>query len=169
MFMRLAKALIRLRVCAGWSEALLVAHTTLLEISCRSSIISVEASYLFYLPNFYLHPYCVSVSNEGSLETGLMRKLAMNYLVILTYLLLVVSSINTRLCRAVGSESDCRSRRCVFDPGPVPYFRGDWSWNNSTVLLFLPLIQEVLSVRSESMCRKYWSIAKSSLPRKKGG
>ena len=32
-----AKALIRLRVCAGWSEALLVAHTTLLEISCHGS------------------------------------------------------------------------------------------------------------------------------------
>ena len=32
---RLAKALIRLRICAGWSEPLLVAHTTLLEISCR--------------------------------------------------------------------------------------------------------------------------------------
>ena len=31
----------RLRVCAGWSESLLVAHTTLLEISCRSSIIWV--------------------------------------------------------------------------------------------------------------------------------
>ena len=26
-----------LRICAGWSEALLVAHTTLLEISCRGS------------------------------------------------------------------------------------------------------------------------------------
>ena len=34
---RLAKALIRLCVCAGWSEALLVAHTTLLEISCTGS------------------------------------------------------------------------------------------------------------------------------------
>ena len=33
----LAKALIRLRICAGWSEALLVAHTTLLEISCTGS------------------------------------------------------------------------------------------------------------------------------------
>ena len=32
-----AKALIRLRVCAGWSEPLLVAHTTLLEISCHGS------------------------------------------------------------------------------------------------------------------------------------
>ena len=30
IFKRRAKALIRLRVCAGWSEALLVAHTTLL-------------------------------------------------------------------------------------------------------------------------------------------
>ena len=35
--MRLAKALIRLRVCADWSEPLLVAHTTLLEISCHGS------------------------------------------------------------------------------------------------------------------------------------
>ena len=26
-------------------------------------------------------------------------------------------------------ESDCRSRGREFDPGPVPYFRGDWSWN----------------------------------------
>ena len=33
-----AKALIRLHACAGWSEALLVAHTTLLENTCHSSI-----------------------------------------------------------------------------------------------------------------------------------
>ena len=26
--------------------------------------------------------------------------------------------------------SDCRSRSREFDPGPVLYFRGDWSWNN---------------------------------------
>ena len=35
MFRQLAKALIRLRVCAGSSEALLVAHTTFMEISCH--------------------------------------------------------------------------------------------------------------------------------------
>ena len=41
IFKRLAKALIRLHVCAGWSEPLLVAHTTwLLEISCGGSNIS---------------------------------------------------------------------------------------------------------------------------------
>ena len=34
---QLTKALIRLRVCAGWSEALLVAHTWLLGISCTGS------------------------------------------------------------------------------------------------------------------------------------
>ena len=34
---RLAKALIRLHVCAGWSEVLLVALTTLLEIPCHGS------------------------------------------------------------------------------------------------------------------------------------
>ena len=39
-----AKALIRLRICAGWSETLLVAHTTLLEISCRGSYISTHKS-----------------------------------------------------------------------------------------------------------------------------
>ena len=27
-------------------------------------------------------------------------------------------------------ESDCRSRGRKFDPGPVPYFRGNWLWNN---------------------------------------
>ena len=37
---RLAKALIRLRICAGWTEPLLVAQTTLLEISCRCSFIT---------------------------------------------------------------------------------------------------------------------------------
>ena len=26
--------------------------------------------------------------------------------------------------------SDCRSRGREFDPGPAPYFRGDWSWND---------------------------------------
>ena len=39
IFKRPAKALIRLRVCAGWSEPSLVAHSTLLEISCRGSFI----------------------------------------------------------------------------------------------------------------------------------
>ena len=33
-------ALIRLRVCAGWSEPLLVAHTTLLEIPCCGSYVN---------------------------------------------------------------------------------------------------------------------------------
>ena len=37
IFKRQAKALIRLRICAGWSEPLLVTHTTLLEISCHGS------------------------------------------------------------------------------------------------------------------------------------
>ena len=42
LFKRLAKALIRLCICAGWSEALLVAHTTLMEISCHGSILLVD-------------------------------------------------------------------------------------------------------------------------------
>ena len=43
MFKRLAKFLIRLRVCAGGSEPLLVAYTTLLEISCCGSNIHVAS------------------------------------------------------------------------------------------------------------------------------
>ena len=35
--------MIRLRVCAGWSDPLLVAHTALLEISCRGSNISFKS------------------------------------------------------------------------------------------------------------------------------
>ena len=42
--------LIRLRKCAGWSEALLVAHTTLLEISCRGLIIIVSKMSQIYFP-----------------------------------------------------------------------------------------------------------------------
>ena len=38
VFMPLAKALIRLRVCAACLEPLLAAHTTLFEISCHGSI-----------------------------------------------------------------------------------------------------------------------------------
>ena len=37
MYKRLAKALIRLCVCAGWSEPLAVAHSTLLEILLHGS------------------------------------------------------------------------------------------------------------------------------------
>ena len=69
-------------------------------------------------------------------------------------------------------ESDCRSRGSEFDPGPVPYFRGDWSWNNfyGHSPPFRWIIQEgLLSVTSESMCTKYWLTACSSLPRKKCG
>ena len=69
-------------------------------------------------------------------------------------------------------ESDCRSRGRVFDPGLVPYFPGDWSWNNSYYHFppFWWIIQEgLLSVTSESMCTKYWLTACSSLPRKKCG
>ena len=37
VFKRTAKALIILPICVGWSEPLLVAHTTLLQISCCDS------------------------------------------------------------------------------------------------------------------------------------
>ena len=42
IFKRLAKALIRLRVCAGWSEPLLAAHTTLFKILCTGSNVLLQ-------------------------------------------------------------------------------------------------------------------------------
>ena len=41
IFKRLAKVLIRLCAFAGWSEPLLVEHTTLLQISCRGSFLTI--------------------------------------------------------------------------------------------------------------------------------
>ena len=49
VFKRRAKALIRLRVCAGWSEPLLVAHNTLLEISFCGSYIEESYGVEFHL------------------------------------------------------------------------------------------------------------------------
>ena len=68
--------------------------------------------------------------------------------------------------------SDCRSRGREFDPGPLPYFRGDWSWKNfyGHSPPFRWFIQEgLLSVTSESMCTNYWLTPCSSLPWKKYG
>ena len=97
------------------------------------------------------------------------------YLLLITYYLLLITYHITRPRSAVSNvsgnrcESDCRSRGRKFDPGPVPYFRGDWSWNNfyGHPPPFRWIIQEgLLSVTSESMCTKYWLTACSSLPRK---
>ena len=69
-------------------------------------------------------------------------------------------------------ESDFRSRGREFDPGPVPYFRGDWLWNNFYIHSppFRWISQEgLLSVTSESMCTKYWLTACSSWSMKKCG
>ena len=68
--------------------------------------------------------------------------------------------------------SDCISRGREFDPCLVPYFRGDWSWNDfyGHSPPFRWFIQEGLwTVTSESMCTNYWLTACSSLPRKKCG
>ena len=37
----------------------------------------------------------------------------------------LATSLATGPRSAVGNVSGCRSRGCEFDPGPVPYFRGD--------------------------------------------
>ena len=44
-----------------------------------------------------------------------------------TNLVMVFCNMNVSGYRCV---SDCRSRGRDFDPGPVPYFFGDWSWYN---------------------------------------
>ena len=90
------------------------------------------------------------------------------------HLLLLYTGPHSTVANVPGNrcESDCRSRGREFDPSQVPYFRGDWSWNN--FYGHSPsshwIIQEgLLSVTSESMCTKYWLTACLSLPRKKCG
>ena len=66
----------------------------------------------------------------------------------------------TGLRRAVSNvsgnrfESDCRSRGHEFDPGPVPYFRGDWLWNNfyGHCTPFCWIIQEGLLLVQAKVC-----------------
>ena len=107
------------------------------------------------------------------------RKTTLNCMSALSVCLFPLHTITTNKLRsAVGNVSgyrcvsDCRSRGREFDPGPVPYFRGDWSWNNfyGHSAPFRWFIQEgLLSVTSESMCTNYWLTTCSSLPRKKCG
>ena len=60
-------ALISLRVCAGWSEPLLVAHITLLEISFHGSFVPaanfVPAAILVLAANFVLAGIFVPAAN----------------------------------------------------------------------------------------------------------
>ena len=93
IFKRQAKALISQRVCPGWSEPLLVAHTTLLEISCRGSYclallimsftkLSLEATksyivlsmlkYVFYkmVSGSYQIIYCLVLTQVCLLQNG---------------------------------------------------------------------------------------------------
>ena len=68
IFKRLANALIRLRVCAGWYEALLVAHTTSLEISCCGSScmhthMHLHASHVLEVRSLY---YIYSIKTKSS-------------------------------------------------------------------------------------------------------
>ena len=44
---------------------------------------------------------------------------------IFTWLRCAAGNVSGNRC-----ESDCRSRGCEFNPRLVPYFRGDWLWNN---------------------------------------
>ena len=85
-------ALIRLRVCAGWSEPLLVAHTTLLEISCRGSCIvqlfaSVATTLLIAL--FVAH-LINRVSSEIKEYTLLCRKVKENVRLTPTFFFIIL-------------------------------------------------------------------------------
>ena len=99
IFKRLAKALISLRVCAGWSAPLLVAHTTLLDITChgpfhlREAVIRKEKSNKksliqeIFLKFFKSHPRIwyiaaggmAAESRETPCPTGIVRPVGSNY------------------------------------------------------------------------------------------
>ena len=68
-----AKALIRLRVCAGWSEPLLVAQTTLLEISCHGLIViqtlgaSLRWQAELFIPILFEYWKCMYLQHTGKI------------------------------------------------------------------------------------------------------
>ena len=143
--------------CYNWR---LVTQTT---AATKMSCLSFTSSLYKTCQRQFLHqidPY--AKSNEFQLWLWFMY----------SQLQILIHGVYTGPCSAVGNVSDCRSRGREFDPGPVPYFRGDWSWNNfyGHSPPFRWFIQEgLLSVTSESMCTNYWLTACSSLPRKKCG
>ena len=60
IFKQLTKTLIRLHVCAGCSEPLLVAHTALLKISCRGSNVSNGTRRLILIVDLvFFHTLCM--------------------------------------------------------------------------------------------------------------
>ena len=64
---------------------------------------------------------------------------------------------HTGPCSTIGSEADCRSRVCEFDPARPYTFVGIDNEIFYMVILLLPLIQEgLVPVTSENMSRKYW-------------
>ena len=100
------------------------------------------------------------VSNQKEESTSIQR-----VKLVLAWLYLVVWHQNKGAwpCSTFGNMSDCiyvsgcRSRGRKFDPGLVPYFRGDWSWNNfyNHSPPFHWFKKSCLSVTSKSMCTKY--------------
>ena len=123
IFKRPAKALISLHVCAGWSEPLMVAHTTLLEISCHGSFVLIcmcpqgvkfsragpkliWASTQEYLSSEF-------VNNKSADQPALMRSL------ICTFVICVLESIISKL---VTSEPWVFQLVYVVDRLPVKYF-----------------------------------------------
>ena len=68
-------ALIRLHICAGWSEPLLIAHTTLLEILCPGSIVliyhSTYTSILGYSCKLLTQGMPMLIINEHSLDVSI--------------------------------------------------------------------------------------------------
>ena len=66
--------------------------------------------------------------------------------------------------------SECISTCREFDPGPVPYFRKDWSWNNlyghSSTFRWMNHSRRVVVSTSESMCTNYWLTLVQACPGK---
>ena len=77
--MRLAKAVTRLCVCGGWSDPLLVAHSTLLEISCHGSYAKDIAQRCYFQDKTMAGKelmlcLCYSLTNESSRILNLTMK-----------------------------------------------------------------------------------------------
>ena len=81
IFKRPAKAQTSLRVCAGWSKALLVAHTTLLEISGHGSIMFKLMEHLYFGITFAgnVQYTCITVRKKANIRNRFCTLHAFNW------------------------------------------------------------------------------------------
>ena len=137
-----AKVLIRLGGCAGWSAPVLFTNLEdrFSQVEAHIKEVSIDTLSYFYNNEIWFYKLSPGITGPRS-----------------------------AVCNVYGNrcESDCRSWGRKFDPRPRSHTFVEIDHEIISMVILLP--SKLLSDPSESMCKKYWLTARSSLPRKKCG